>query len=75
MRVTINGTDHGYPRGPRWRRWCALTERTTGVAVAVNDEVIARGAWDSTLPVGGRPRRCSRRSGWLSDDGESGGTG
>ncbi|GGM64607.1 thiamine biosynthesis protein ThiS [Thermopolyspora flexuosa] len=49
MRVTINGTDHELPAGATVAQAVrALTERTTGVAVAVNDEVIARGAWDST---------------------------
>ncbi|MBB4915927.1 sulfur carrier protein ThiS [Streptosporangium saharense] len=49
MNVTINGTAHELPQGATValavRR---LTETMSGVAVAVNDEVVSRGAWDST---------------------------
>lgn len=49
MRVMINGTARELPRGATVAQAVrTLTEMTTGVAVAVNDEVVSRGAWDST---------------------------
>jgi len=50
MRVVINGTARELPNGATVAHAVrALTEMTTGVAVAVNDEVVTRGAWDSTV--------------------------
>ncbi|GIH23092.1 thiamine biosynthesis protein ThiS [Acrocarpospora phusangensis] len=49
MRVMINGNGHELPEGTSVAQAVrALTEATRGVAVAVNDEVVRRGAWDST---------------------------
>ncbi|MDP9845177.1 sulfur carrier protein ThiS [Streptosporangium lutulentum] len=52
MKVTINGTAHELPPGASVRQAVQrLTEIRGGVAVAVNDEVVSRGAWDSTALV------------------------
>jgi sulfur carrier protein len=52
MNVTINGTAHELPRGATVTQAVRkLTEVSGGVAVAVNDEVVSRGAWDSTALV------------------------
>ncbi|MDF5756783.1 sulfur carrier protein ThiS [Spongiactinospora sp. TRM90649] len=49
MKVTINGTPHELPEGATVSQAVnALTKATAGVAVAVNEEVVAKGAWDST---------------------------
>ncbi|GAA3086897.1 sulfur carrier protein ThiS [Streptosporangium carneum] len=49
MNVTINGSPHELPRGATVAQAVQrLTGVTSGVAVAVNDEVVSRGAWDST---------------------------
>ncbi|GAA2879890.1 sulfur carrier protein ThiS [Streptosporangium fragile] len=49
MKVTINGTAHELPDGATVAQAVRiLTANRSGVAVAVNDEVVSRGAWDST---------------------------
>ncbi|WP_084956772.1 sulfur carrier protein ThiS [Thermoactinospora rubra] len=49
MKITINGTPREVPDGMTVAQAVRiLTAQTTGVAVAVNDEVVRRGAWDST---------------------------
>ncbi|MFB4274875.1 sulfur carrier protein ThiS [Nonomuraea sp. MTCD27] len=49
MIVTINGAAHKVVDGITVAQAVRiLTAVTTGVAVAVNDEVVTRGAWDST---------------------------
>jgi sulfur carrier protein len=49
MNVTINGTAHELPQGATVTQAVQkLTGVGSGVAVAVNDEVVSRGAWDST---------------------------
>lgn len=49
MNVTINGTSHELPAGATVTQAVrTLTEVRSGVAVAVNDEVVSRGAWDAT---------------------------
>ncbi|MBG0816323.1 sulfur carrier protein ThiS [Planomonospora sp. ID82291] len=49
MNVTINGTPHELPAGASVAQAVRrLTGARSGVAVAVNDEVVPRGAWDST---------------------------
>lgn len=49
MKVTINGAAHELPDGTTVAQAVhALTTATTGVAVAVNDEVVTRGTWEST---------------------------
>ncbi|NUT39829.1 MAG: sulfur carrier protein ThiS [Thermoactinospora sp.] len=49
MKLTINGAAHEVPAGITVAQAVKrLTEQTSGVAVAVNDEVVRRGAWDST---------------------------
>ncbi|MDH2428695.1 sulfur carrier protein ThiS [Sphaerisporangium sp. TRM90804] len=49
MRVTINGTARELPAGTTVAQAVrALTPAATGVAVALNDEVVRRSAWDST---------------------------
>ncbi|MER6829955.1 sulfur carrier protein ThiS [Streptosporangium sp. NPDC000563] len=49
MNVTINGAAHELPSGATVAQAVRrLTEVRNGVAVAVNDEVVSRGAWDST---------------------------
>ncbi|GAA3149462.1 sulfur carrier protein ThiS [Planomonospora alba] len=49
MNVMINGTAHELPAeatvAQAVRR---LTDAVSGVAVAVNDEVVPRGAWETT---------------------------
>ncbi|WP_327085966.1 sulfur carrier protein ThiS [Nonomuraea sp. NBC_01738] len=49
MNVTINGAAHVVPDGMTVAQAVrTLTEATTGVAVAVNDEVVARSTWETT---------------------------
>ncbi|WP_157244568.1 sulfur carrier protein ThiS [Nonomuraea typhae] len=49
MNVLINGTPHEVPQGTTVAQAVqTLTQATTGVAVAVNDEVVRRGAWETT---------------------------
>jgi sulfur carrier protein len=49
MRIMINGKPAELPQGATVAQAVrALTEQTTGVAVAVNDEVVSRGAWETT---------------------------
>ncbi|MGV9305279.1 MULTISPECIES: sulfur carrier protein ThiS [unclassified Nonomuraea] len=49
MHVTINGAAHEVPDGTTVAQAVQrLTAQTTGVAVAVNDEVVTRGTWEST---------------------------
>ncbi|WP_329092944.1 MULTISPECIES: sulfur carrier protein ThiS [unclassified Streptosporangium] len=49
MNVTINGTAHELPPGATVAQAVQrLTGVRSGVAVAVNDEVVSRGAWEST---------------------------
>ncbi|GGL09335.1 thiamine biosynthesis protein ThiS [Sphaerisporangium melleum] len=49
MNVLINGVPHDLPADATVRRAVQeLTSAVAGVAVAVNDEVVRRGAWDST---------------------------
>lgn len=49
MKVTINGVVLELPAGSTVARAVeTLTARRTGVAVAVNDEVVRRSAWDAT---------------------------
>ncbi|MEU6730370.1 sulfur carrier protein ThiS [Nonomuraea wenchangensis] len=49
MRVQINGATHEVADGTTVAQAVrALTATTTGVAVAVNDEVVTRGAWETT---------------------------
>jgi len=48
MRVTINGESHTWPRGKSLAEAvAALTSDSSGVAAAVNGEVVRRGAWPS----------------------------
>ncbi|MBG0829436.1 sulfur carrier protein ThiS [Planomonospora sp. ID67723] len=50
MNVTINGAVHELPSGATVSQAVQkLTAARSGVAVAVNDEVVSRGAWDSTV--------------------------
>ncbi|MFI0416971.1 sulfur carrier protein ThiS [Spongiactinospora sp. 9N601] len=49
MKVTINGSPYDLPEGATVANAVtALTTATSGVAVALNEEVITRGAWEST---------------------------
>ncbi|HEX2314772.1 MAG TPA: sulfur carrier protein ThiS [Thermomonospora sp.] len=49
MKVTVNGQARELPEGTTVAAVVAsVTEATTGVAVAVNDEVVSRGAWADT---------------------------
>lgn len=49
MNVMINGAAHEVPEGTTVGQAVrTLTAATTGVAVAVNDEVVTRSAWEST---------------------------
>ncbi|MET9339749.1 sulfur carrier protein ThiS [Nonomuraea sp. NPDC003804] len=49
MHVTINGAAHEVPDGTTVAQAVQrLTAQTTGVAVAVNDEVVTRGTWETT---------------------------
>lgn len=54
MKVTINGGAAQLPDGATVGDAVrALTSLTSGVAVAVNGEVVSRGAWDSTQVADG----------------------
>ncbi|MEU8269227.1 sulfur carrier protein ThiS [Sphaerisporangium sp. NPDC049002] len=56
MRVTINGSPHDLPPGTTVAQAVqTLTSAVAGVAVALNDEVVRRGAWQST-PLGENDR-------------------
>ncbi|MEU7836340.1 MULTISPECIES: sulfur carrier protein ThiS [unclassified Nonomuraea] len=49
MNVIINGAPHEVPDGTTVAQAVlTLTTATTGVAVAVNDEVVTRSAWETT---------------------------
>lgn len=49
MNVTINGTSRDLPPGTTVAQAVqTLTSAVAGVAVALNDEVVRRGAWQST---------------------------
>ena len=49
MKVTINGEPRTWPRGKSLAAAvAALTSASSGVAAAVNGEVVRRGAWEST---------------------------
>ncbi|WP_433377044.1 sulfur carrier protein ThiS [Streptosporangium sp. CA-115845] len=49
MNVTINGAAHELPAGATVAQAVQrLTGMRSGVAVAVNDEVVSRGAWEAT---------------------------
>ncbi|WP_084774588.1 sulfur carrier protein ThiS [Nonomuraea candida] len=49
MIVTINGAAHEVADGMTVAQAVrTLTTATTGVAVAVNDEVVTRGTWETT---------------------------
>ncbi|SEL22439.1 sulfur carrier protein ThiS [Nonomuraea pusilla] len=49
MIVMINGTAHEVPDGTTVAQAVrTLTTATAGVAVAVNDEVVTRGSWETT---------------------------
>ncbi|MGI5490720.1 sulfur carrier protein ThiS [Microtetraspora malaysiensis] len=49
MKVTINGDAGELPDGTTVAQAVrTLTAMTSGVAVAVNDVVVSRGAWEST---------------------------
>jgi sulfur carrier protein len=49
MNVTINGAAHEVPDGTTVAQAVLnLTTATTGVAVAVNDEVVTRSTWETT---------------------------
>ncbi|MEV5503752.1 sulfur carrier protein ThiS [Nonomuraea fuscirosea] len=49
MIVTINGAAHEVADGTTVAQAVqTLTSATTGVAVAVNDEVVTRSAWETT---------------------------
>ncbi|WP_031162753.1 sulfur carrier protein ThiS [Streptosporangium roseum] len=52
MKVTINGTAYELPSGATVTQAVQrLTGTRSGVAVAVNDEVVSRSSWDSTALV------------------------
>ncbi len=54
MNVTINGTTRQVAEGISLRDAVGLvTAAAAGVAAAVNDEVVRRAAWDSTLLADG----------------------
>jgi sulfur carrier protein len=56
MNVTINGTSHEVADGTTVAQAVrTLTSATTGVAVAVNDEVVTRSSWETTA-LGERDR-------------------
>mgnify|MGYP000019752714 CR=1 FL=1 len=49
MNVTINGAAHEVADGTTVAQAVrTLTAATTGVAVALNDEVVTRGTWETT---------------------------
>lgn len=49
MKVTINGAAHEVAEGTTVAQAVrTLTRATTGVAVAVNDEVVTRSSWETT---------------------------
>ncbi|NUP03732.1 MAG: sulfur carrier protein ThiS [Nonomuraea sp.] len=56
MIVTINGTAHEVADGTTVAQAVrTLTSATTGVAVALNDEVVTRSSWETTA-LGERDR-------------------
>ncbi|GAB1817351.1 sulfur carrier protein ThiS [Herbidospora sp. RD11066] len=49
MRITINGDPCDLDDGATVTKAVhTLTSQAAGIAVAVNDEVVSRGAWDAT---------------------------
>jgi sulfur carrier protein len=49
VKVTVNGEPRELPEGTTVAAVVAsITKAATGVAVAVNDEVVSRGAWAQT---------------------------
>lgn len=54
MKVTINGAGRELPEGASVAAAVReLTALNGGVAVAVNDEVVSRGAWETTALAAG----------------------
>ncbi|WP_062351354.1 sulfur carrier protein ThiS [Herbidospora yilanensis] len=54
MRITINGDPHDLDDGATVTKAVhRLTAQAAGIAVAVNDEVVSRGAWDATVLTDG----------------------
>ncbi|HEX9537844.1 MAG TPA: sulfur carrier protein ThiS [Streptosporangiaceae bacterium] len=53
MNVIINGTTRQVAEGISLRDAVGLVTAAAGVAAAVNDEVVRRAAWDSTLLADG----------------------
>jgi sulfur carrier protein len=50
MKITVNGSASDFPRGATVALAVrTLTTLSSGVAVAVNDEVVSRSAWETTL--------------------------
>jgi sulfur carrier protein len=50
MKITVNGSEHDAPDGSSVTGVVtALTGRSAGVAVALNDEVVPRADWDATI--------------------------
>ncbi|WP_062443405.1 sulfur carrier protein ThiS [Herbidospora daliensis] len=54
MRITVNGGPCDLDDGATVTQAVhQLTAQATGIAVAVNDEVVSRGAWDATVLADG----------------------
>jgi sulfur carrier protein len=50
MKITVNGAERETDEGASVARVVAsVTDRPSGVAVAVNDQVVPRGEWASTI--------------------------
>jgi sulfur carrier protein len=50
MKITVNGAEHDAEEGASVARVVAsVTDRPAGVAVALNDQVVPRGDWPSTI--------------------------
>lgn len=50
MKITVNGAERETDEGASVARVvAAVTDRPSGVAVAVNDQVVPRGEWASTI--------------------------
>jgi sulfur carrier protein len=50
MKITVNGSEHDAPDGSSVAGVvAALTGRSAGVAVALNDEVVPRADWAATI--------------------------
>ena len=54
MQITVNGNERSVPDGCSVAELAGrLSDRTSGIAVAVNGEVVPRGSWPATALAAG----------------------